>query len=434
MAGPPRVVGIVAGGGSLPREVAEHVRASGAAVHVVAIDGEFDRDLAGIPVTHVGWAQFGALLRALRNAGTTEVVIAGAVRRPDLTRIRPDLGFFLNLPAIVRIVTSGGDDSVLTRVVRFFEGKGFKVVSPAQVAPSLVVGEGALGAHAASASDQRDIDLGFALVRALGQFDVGQAVVVADGRVEAIEGAENTDAMLARLGLQRISAGRDVSLRTGVLVKRPKPGQEMRVDMPAIGPRSVSAAAAAGLSGIAVLAGGALSLERAELIRSADAEGMFVVGAADRRAGDVAPGLARSSRWHFSTVGIVRPTAVQLEDAVRGAELLDALAPLCHSGGTVIDRGHVLAIESDEGVAALIARAGNLRQWGRRRWSKRSAMVVVSSVVAADIVSVLTAAAAAHMAGVAVAGCSMIDLAHGIETAERHKLFLIAAPRQDSAS
>ena len=127
MSGAPDVVGILAGGGSLPREIAEHVRASGGTVHIVSIIGEGDRDLGDFPLTRVGWAQIGGMVRALRNAGVTKMVIVGAVRRPDLNAIKPDLGFFLNLPAIGRIVATTGDDSVLSGVVRFFESKGFKV-------------------------------------------------------------------------------------------------------------------------------------------------------------------------------------------------------------------------------------------------------------------------------------------------------------------
>src|SRR4029079_17003137 len=127
-----------------------------------------------------------------------------------------------------------------------------------------------------------DIARGFDMVRALGPFDVGQAVVVTDGRIDAIEGAENTDAMLARLALQRRLPEGGVGRRRGVLVKRPKPRQEMRVDMPAIGPGTVVRALEAGLRGVAVLAKGAIALERADLIRSADAGGLFVRGAVDR--------------------------------------------------------------------------------------------------------------------------------------------------------
>jgi DUF1009 family protein len=428
MPGPPRVVGIVAGGGSLPREIAEHVKASGGAVHIVAIIGEGDRDLSDFPLTKVGWAQIGGMVRALRNADVTELVIVGSVRRPDLGAIKPDLGFFLNLPAIARVVATTGDDSVLSGVVRFFESKGFKVVSPIEVAPALLVGEGPIGALQPEAHEMVDIARGFDVVRALGPFDVGQAVVVTAGRIEAIEGAENTDAMLARLALQRRLPEGGVGPRRGVLVKRPKPRQEMRVDMPAIGPGTIVRAFEAGLRGVAVLAKGAVALERAELKRSADAGGLFVQGVVDR-------GVAISAASPFAfaapfvKIGDTPAGARQLIDAARGAALLHALRPFRDSGGTVIDRGHVLSIECGEGIAPLIARSGSLRQWGRRRWARRSAVAVVSEAVAADLASVISAAASAHLAGIAVLGRMPDELVHGIELADRHGLFLIATPR-----
>jgi DUF1009 family protein len=428
MPGPPRVVGIVAGGGSLPREIAEHVKASGGAVHIVAIIGEGDRDLSDFPLTKVGWAQIGGMVRALRNADVTELVIVGSVRRPDLGAIKPDLGFFLNLPAIARVVATTGDDSVLSGVVRFFESKGFKVVSPIEVAPALLVGEGPIGALQPEAHEMVDIARGFDVVRALGPFDVGQAVVVTAGRIEAIEGAENTDAMLARLALQRRLPEGGVGPRRGVLVKRPKPRQEMRVDMPAIGPGTIVRALEAGLRGVAVLAKGAVALERAELKRSADAGGLFVQGVVDR-------GVAISAASPFAfaapfvKIGDTPAGARQLIDAARGAALLHALRPFRDSGGTVIDRGHVLSIECGEGIAPLIARSGSLRQWGRRRWARRSAVAVVSEAVAADLASVISAAASAHLAGIAVLGRMPDELVHGIELADRHGLFLIATPR-----
>ncbi len=427
MPGPPRVVGIVAGGGSLPREIAEHVKAGGGAVHIVSILGEGDRDLSDFPLTKVGWAQIGGMVRALRNADVTEMVIVGSVRRPDLGAIKPDLGFFLNLPAIARVVATTGDDSVLSGVVRFFESKGFKVVSPIEVAPGLLVAEGQIGALQAEAHEMVDVARGFDVVRALGPFDVGQAVVVTAGRIEAIEGAENTDAMLARLALQRRLPEGGVGPRRGVLVKRPKPRQEMRVDMPAIGPGTVVRALEAGLRGVAVLAKGAIALERAELVRSADAGGIFVQGVVDRGAA-IAAASPFAFAPPFAKVGDTPAAARQLADASRGAGLLHALKPFRASGGTVIDRGHVLSIECGEGIAALIARSGSLRQWGRRRWARRSAVAVVSEAVAADLVSVISAAASAHLAGIAVLGSTPNELAHGIELADRHGLFLIATP------
>lgn len=420
-----RVLGILAGGGSLPREIAEAVAAGGGRVHIVTIGGETDRDLSDLPMTEVGWAQVGGMLRALRKAGAEEMVIVGSVRRPDLSRIRPDLGFLTNLPQIARIVTSGGDDSVLSRVVRFFEDKGFKVVSPVDVAPGLLVKEGPLGAHQADVNELADIARGFDVVRALGRFDVGQAVVIADGRLEAIEGAENTDAMLARLAGQRRQADGRAGARRGVLVKRPKPRQEMRVDIPAIGPGTVTGAVAAGLRGIAVLAGGAIALERRDLVRSADAAGVFVTGAVDRAPADpISP--AHSASVQFIP-GAKKPTA--LADAAKGSALLQALAPYRGSAGVVIDRGHVLAIECGEGIAALIARSGRLRQWGRRRWSRRSAMVVVSEA-AGDLVPVVEAAAAARLAGVVAIERNPQELQAAGAAARRYGVALVPWPWQ----
>ncbi|MFA6140515.1 MAG: UDP-2,3-diacylglucosamine diphosphatase LpxI [Hyphomicrobium sp.] len=426
MPGQPRVVGIVAGGGSLPREIAEHVKANGGTVHIVSIIGEGDRDLSDFPLTKVGWAQIGGMVRALRNAAVTEMVIVGSVRRPDLAAIKPDLGFFLNLPAIARVVATTGDDGVLSGVVRFFESKGFKVVSPVEVAPGLLVGEGPIGALKAEAHEMVDIARGFDVVRALGPFDVGQAVVVTQGRLEAIEGAENTDAMLARLALQRRLPEGGVGPRRGVLVKRPKPRQEMRVDMPAIGPGTVTRALEAGLRGVAVLAKGAIALGRAELVRSADAGGLFIEGVVDRGVAIAAAPLDFTPA--FVRLGDTPVDARQLADAARGAALLHALKPFRDSGGSVIDRGHVLAVECGEGIAALIARSGALRQWGRRRWARRSAVAVVSAAVAADLASVISAATSAQLAGVAVVGGTADALAHGIELADKHGLFLLAAP------
>lgn len=411
----PRVVGILAGGGSLPREVAESVVAHGAAVHIVAIAGEADADFSPFPVTVVRWGEIGAMVRALKGAGVRELVIVGSVRRPDLRALRPDLGFLCNLPAILRIIAAGGDDSVLTRVVRFFEAKGLAVVAPAAVAPELLVGEGPLGCVAATPEEAKNVALGFAVVRSLGPYDVGQAVVVTDGRIEAIEGAEGTDAMLVRTALRRCS-GTAGAKPGGVLIKRPKPGQELRVDLPAIGPGTAKRAADAALAGIAVLAGGALAAERATLMRCAEEAGLFVQGFPDSSAARV-PGAGAPGPAQVEIVGRWRPRPRQRADTTKGAGLIAALSPFGGSRGAVVDRGHVLAVESGEGTAALIARAQGLRQWGRRRSSRRSGVAVVN--MPADLLPIVKDAAAAGLAGVALLGQPSAALAPAAQDAAR---------------
>jgi UDP-2,3-diacylglucosamine hydrolase len=415
------VVGILAGGGNLPREIAEAVVARGGAVHVVALEGEADADFSAFPVTPVGWAQIGGMLRALKSAEAAQLVIVGSVTRPDLGALRPDLGFLLNLPAILRIITAGGDDSVLTRVVRFFEGHGFHVVGPATVAPALVVGAGPLGRNAASPEAEADIARGLEVVRALGPFDVGQAVVVAQGRVEAIEGAEGTDAMLARVAAQRLAKGGS-AVSSGVLVKRPKPGQELRIDMPAIGPATVEAAVEAGLAGIAVLAGATLAAHRPELVSLADARGLFVQGVEDALSVGAKPA---AGDWQVGALTERKPDSRQTADATKAAALLQVLAPLVVSAGAVVDRGHVLAVESGEGTAALIARGGSLRQWGRRRGARASGVAVLRD--AADIEPSLAGTAVAGLAGLALVGQPAAPLRHAVISEQGKRLGLFVA-------
>jgi len=372
------VVGILAGGGSLPREIADAAAAAGRRVVIVGLEGEASAaDLAPHDVTIVNWGCIGELVRTFRDRGVRDLVIVGRVSRPDLGAVRTDLGFWRNLPRILKIIAAGGDDNVLRRVVRFFEAQGFRVLGPAEVAPSLVIAEGPLGRHGMPEEAARDAEAGSHVIARLAPFDIGQAVVVARGRIVAIEGVEGTDAMLARVA----AAGAEAS--GGVLVKRPKPGQELRVDMPAIGPHTIAGARRAGLAGIAVEAGATLSAERAALIREADAGGLFVAGIVPRPA-------ARRSR-----------TALE-DDGAIGLDVLAALQPYVPSRGAIVVRRHVLAVESGEGLRALIARAAGLRQWGRARRGRRRGALAVSSAADLDP-SLLAAAAEAGYRSIAVA-------------------------------
>ena len=347
------VVGILAGGGSLPREIADVLHAEGQNPVIVGLEGEVrPRDFAGHDFTLVNWGRIGQLLRTFKQKGVTDLVIVGSVTRPDLRAIRTDVGFWWNLPRIFRIVAAGGDDSVLRRVVGFFESHGFVVRGPADVAPALLIGEGAYGKVAMSAASKRDFEIGREIVARLAPFDVGQAVVVANGAVLAIEGAEGTDAMLKRI------VERQDSARGGVLVKWPKPGQELRVDMPAIGPNTVAGVVAAGLRGIAVQAGATLAAQRGDTSDAADAAQVFIAG--------LEAGAASG----------VTKTVLQ-DDGEIGLAVLGALVPRVRSRGVVVVRRHVLAVEAGEGLGDLVARAAGRRQWGKSK-KRRGALAVAS--------------------------------------------------------
>jgi len=267
-------LGIVAGGGAMPAAVCEAALAQGKRVHVVAFKGQADPLLSRFPHEWVRLGQLGHLLSSLRGAGCEEIVIIGSLRRPNIWKAGVDLGFFRHLPTILSL-RHGGDDSLLTRVVRFFERQGFQVRGAHEIAPSLLAPSGVLGGIEPGAEASADIARAFALLTVLAPFDIGQAAIVARGHVLAVEAAEGTDAMLTRCAGLRQWGGRG---RAGVLVKTPKHGQELRVDMPVIGPRTIELAARAGLAGIAVASGKVMIAEQMEVIAIADRHGLFVLG------------------------------------------------------------------------------------------------------------------------------------------------------------
>ena len=157
----------------------------------------------------------------------------------------------------------GGDDHLLTGMARMLEDHGFRLLGAHEVAPEILVAEGALGQISPSQQDMADIARGFDVLRTIGPFDIGQAVVVANSHVLAVEAAEGTDQMLARVAeLRRSRRVRHPGI--GVLVKAPKPGQDRRFDLPSIGPRTIDGVIAAGLAGIAVVAGGTIVAEPQE--------------------------------------------------------------------------------------------------------------------------------------------------------------------------
>lgn len=395
-------IGILAGGGRLPGLIADSVIARGGSVHIVGVEGEADASITAYPHTWVNWAQVGRMFHTLRTEGGGQMVIAGSVTRPILSRLRPDVGFFRVLPQVLRMLV-GGDDSVLTRVVRVFELNGVTVRGAHEVAPNLLVPDGALGRVAISKEGRADAALARAVRDALAPLDAGQAVVVCDGRVLALEGAEGTDAMLQRLAQQRGSAG---GPPRGILSKGPKPGQELRVDMPVIGARTIDGLQAAGLAGCVVETGRVLLLEREEAIAKADAAGVFVGAVRPQTLQPWPQEPPAAVPAGAVPIGRRVPNARDLIDIERGLTAVTRLAPLGTGKGAVVSRAYVLGLEAEEGVRAMLARIGALRQWGLSK--RRRAGVLVRRLDAADAEPaadvVLREAAAQGLAGVAVTG------------------------------
>jgi DUF1009 family protein len=198
-------------------------------------------------------------------------VLIGPVKRPSLLALRPDaLG--AKLLARVGRAAFAGDDTLLATVIRVLGEEGFTVVGAHEILNDALGPVGLLTQVAPDAVTRADIVRAVAVQRIIGAADIGQACVVQQGIVLAVEAIEGTDAMLARSGaLKRDGAG-------GVLVKLLKPGQDRRADLPTIGPATIAGLIAAGLRGLAFDAGNTILMDRAAMIAAADAGGLFLLG------------------------------------------------------------------------------------------------------------------------------------------------------------
>jgi hypothetical protein len=262
----------------LPLYLAQAARVAGDEPVIVALSNEADESFDSFETLRTGVGDLAGIERFLREKRVGRVVMSGAVRRrPEWRDIRPTLKTFVRVPAVVRTLLSGGDDTVLQMVIRLFEGMGCRVVGAHDIAPDLLARTGALTALSPSADDLRDIEEGIKAALALGELDIGQGAVSVGGRVVALEGVEGTDRMLERVATLR-QEGRISRRRRGVLVKLCKPQQDMRADLPAIGISTVTNAARAGLAGIAVEAGRALVLDEQAVVAAADNAGLFLGG------------------------------------------------------------------------------------------------------------------------------------------------------------
>ena len=265
-------LGILAGGGRLPGQIAAAARAAGRDVFIIGLDGFAEPSvLAPWPHEVLRILAAGRIIAALRAHGCQDLVLIGTVRRPSLLDLRPDAEGARLLARIGRAAFAG-DDGLLAAVVRVLGEEGFRVRGAHEILAEALGPAGLLSRAAPDAVAMADIGRGVAVAQALGAVDVGQGCVVQQGVVLAVEAAEGTDAMLSRCGgLARPGRG-------GVLVKLVKPGQDRRADLPTIGPDTIRAAAAAGLRGVAFEAGGTIVADRVAAVAAADAAGLFLLG------------------------------------------------------------------------------------------------------------------------------------------------------------
>lgn len=274
-----RKLGLIAGGGGLPVEVARQCEQAGRPYFVVRLKGFADAALYDHPGVEVGVAELGKCIKAMKQAGCAAVCFAGTVTRPDFANLKPDLRGLAALPTLL-MAARQGDDALLRALLAEFQKEGFEIEGAHEVAGELALPLGPLGRHAPDERHRLDIDRALGVAREIGRLDIGQGAVVCDGLVLAVEAQEGTDAMLRRVAeLPESLRGAPEQVK-GVLAKTPKPIQETRVDLPVIGLGTVQRAARAGLAGIVGEEGRLLVLDREAVIALADDLGLFIVGVA----------------------------------------------------------------------------------------------------------------------------------------------------------
>lgn len=272
-----RKIGIIAGGGELPVLMAEHCAETGQPYFVARISPFADPALDAHPGVTLGLGAVGTRMTAMREAGCDAVVIIGQVPRVDPAKLELDTGAIAMLPRVIEALKDG-DDALLRTLLDEHERAGFQIIGAEEAMGDLLAAPGAWGAYTPSSNNMKEIARAAKVAVATGALDIGQGVVVCEKLVLAVEAQEGTDQMLARVATLREEIRGTPEHRRGVLVKRPKPIQERRIDLPTIGVRTIEGAVRAGLAGVAVEAGGALVVRRPDLIAAADAAGLFVFG------------------------------------------------------------------------------------------------------------------------------------------------------------
>ncbi len=267
-------LGIIAGGGELPRVLIQACQEINRPYFVLAIEDTADEATSALAGEHCAWIRLGAIGKAfdlMRKHSVSELVMAGRVTRPRIASLRPDMKGAKLLARISSQLLSG-DNELLSSIVTFLEEEGFRVVGAEEVVRDLVTPEGMIGSIYPDKRAQADIETGARVARSIGALDIGQAVIIENGLTLGVEAIEGTDALIRRCApLRREERG-------GVLIKVRKPQQERRVDLPTIGVQTIETLAECGFAGVAVEAGASLILNRKEVARRADALGVFVIG------------------------------------------------------------------------------------------------------------------------------------------------------------
>jgi hypothetical protein len=268
-------LGVIAGRGELPEKIIEACKRLRRDYFILAIEGETSRGL--VQNSSHAWVKLGAIgaaIKILKSEGVNHLVLAGKINKPNFTTLGLD---FVGAKLLARIGSSklAGDNAILSKIVSYLEEQGFKVVGVENVLADLLAPKGVITRLKPDEQALADIKLGFKIAKAIGELDIGQAIVIQKGRVLAVEAAEGTDTMISRV------ADLTIDNVKPVLIKVIKPNQESRVDLPTIGVQTVENANKVGIGGIAVETGASIIIDRDKVAELADSYGMFVTGVSE---------------------------------------------------------------------------------------------------------------------------------------------------------
>ena len=262
---------MLAGSGMMPTEIIRYCAAQQKEIFVMGLEPfASEANIGEVPHGFARMGEVGKILKAFQKNGVQDIVLAGGIKRPSFKELIPD---WEGMKIVTRLALKKmSDDNLFRAVINEIEGYGFKVLGIEEVVPEMLFSEGLYGKTKPSSEDRDDIERGVVVAKALGAVDVGQAVVVQEGMVLAVEAIEGTDMMLSRAAAVKKEG------KAPVMVKVLKPGQDLRVDLPAIGLQTIEQLKKYGIKGIAVEAGGILLIEREQVIKMADEAGIFILG------------------------------------------------------------------------------------------------------------------------------------------------------------
>lgn len=260
-------LGIIAGNGSLPEQIAKLYQAKGGECFLADINRGLEQRNLNSKSFSIG--SVGGIIDYFTENAVQKIIIVGGIDRPDLKSLKVDLAGSVLLARVLKGKLLG-DDNALKIVAAYVESKGFEVISPMEVLNAGDYTNSLSSKKSLSKQDEDDIEIGKDVIKSLGHMDVGQAVIVLDGYVLGIEAAEGTDNLIKRCAALRKKD------KGGVLVKMSKPGQDMRLDTPAIGPETARLIAEHRFSGVAVEKDGVIVIDPQETLAALDDAGVFL--------------------------------------------------------------------------------------------------------------------------------------------------------------